>query len=212
MEAAIRTLDEIGYAKASLAQIAQRAGISTALISYHFADKIDLMNHLLDNLLASNTAYVEEQVQRERTPEAKLRAYIRAGVRYLRDHPARSIALIEILFHARTPDNVPYYRLQEDGEDEDPTLRILLDILREGQRQGVFADFHPKVAAHFIQGAIGEYMLDPSLTRKVDPETYADELFRIVQKAVLKNTAADVTTEDATVERLESALNGHHDE
>jgi hypothetical protein len=27
-------------------------------------------------------------------------------------------------------------------------------------------------------------MLDSSLTRKVDPETYADELYRIVQKAV----------------------------
>jgi len=184
MEAAIRTLDEIGYAKASLAQIARRAGISTALISYHFADKIDLMNSLLVNLLASTTEYVEERVQRERTPEAKLRAYIRASVDYLRAHPSRSIALIEILFHARTPDNVPYYRLQEDDEDEDPALRMLRSILREGQEQGVFADFHPDVMAHFIQGAISEYMLDSSLTRKVDPETYADELYRIVQKAV----------------------------
>jgi hypothetical protein len=44
IEAAIRTLDEIGYVQASLAQIAKRAGISTALISYHFSDKDDLMN------------------------------------------------------------------------------------------------------------------------------------------------------------------------
>ncbi|MEQ6854825.1 TetR family transcriptional regulator [Lysinibacillus capsici] len=38
IEATIATLDDIGYVKASLAQIAKRASISTALISYHFVD------------------------------------------------------------------------------------------------------------------------------------------------------------------------------
>src|SRR5690606_15369112 len=86
MQAAIRTLDEIGYARASLAQIAKRAGISTALISYHFADKLDLMNHLLINLLQSTSRYVTERVNREQTPEQKLNAFIRASLEYLRDH------------------------------------------------------------------------------------------------------------------------------
>lgn len=184
MEAAIRTLDEIGYARASLAQIAKRAGISTALISYHFADKLDLMNHLLINLLESSFQYIADRVNREQTPEQKLNAYIRANLEYLRDYPSRSIALIEIIFHARTPDNVPYYRM--DDEDEDPTLQLLRSILREGQEQGVFGDFHPDAMAHFIQGAIGEYMLDNSMARRLDLDTYSDELIRFVNKAVKK--------------------------
>ncbi len=186
MQAAIRTLDEIGYARASLAQIAKRAGISTALISYHFADKLDLMNHLLINLLQSTSRYVTERVNREQTPEQKLNAFIRASLEYLRDHPDRSIALIEIIFHARTPDNVPYYRM--DDEYKDPLLQLIRNILREGQQQGVFGDFHPDAMAHFIQGAINEYMLDNSMARRLDLDTYSDELIRIVNRAVKKNS------------------------
>ncbi|WP_256992787.1 hypothetical protein [Paenibacillus sp. SSG-1] len=35
-------------------------------------------------------------------------------------------------------------------------------ILREGQEQGVFGDFHLSVMSNMIQGAIGEYMLNPA--------------------------------------------------
>lgn len=58
MEAAIKTLDEIGFVKASLTQIAKRAGISTALISYHFKDKFDLMNHLLVKLMEDSISFI----------------------------------------------------------------------------------------------------------------------------------------------------------
>ncbi|MBK3494253.1 TetR family transcriptional regulator [Viridibacillus sp. YIM B01967] len=47
MQAAIMPLDEIGFVKISLSQIAKRAGIFTALVSYHFSGKSDLMNYVL---------------------------------------------------------------------------------------------------------------------------------------------------------------------
>src|SRR5688572_10818784 len=81
-EAAIQTLDEIGYVKASLAQIASRAGISTALISYHFADKSDLMNHLLKKLIERSTAYILEKVHQESTPWERLNTFIVASLAY----------------------------------------------------------------------------------------------------------------------------------
>src|SRR5690625_3292065 len=108
IEATIKTLDEIGYVKASLAQIAKRAGISTALISYHFADKSDLMNHLIINLLEGSAFYILEKVHQENTPPEKLNAFIVASLEYQCTHPAHNTALIEIIFHARTPDNTPY--------------------------------------------------------------------------------------------------------
>ena len=44
VDAAIETIAEIGYAKASFARIAERAGLSsTGLISYHFANKSELI-------------------------------------------------------------------------------------------------------------------------------------------------------------------------
>ncbi|MED4953687.1 TetR/AcrR family transcriptional regulator [Paenibacillus macerans] len=184
--AAIRTLDEIGYVHASLAQIAKRAGISTALISYHFADKNDLMNHLLMKLVELSTVYVLDKVRPANTPEEKLEAFINASLAYQGTHPAHNTALIEIVFNARTPDNIPYYKLDDEDEEEDPLARELKTILQEGQRQGVFGDFHAGVMCKMIQGAISEYMLTSAHNKETDLETYSNELVKIVKRAVGK--------------------------
>jgi len=182
IEATIQTLDEIGYVKASLAQIAKRAGISTALISYHFSDKSDLMNHLLMKLVESSTSYILERVHQENTPQEKINTFIFASLDYQVTHPAHNTALIEIIFHARTSDNTPYYKLSDD--EEDLMLKELRLILQNGQDAGVFGDFNIDVMANMIQGAIGEYMFNPSLTKKVDLKTYSNELIKIVNIAL----------------------------
>jgi TetR/AcrR family transcriptional regulator, transcriptional repressor of bet genes len=182
VEAAIKTLDEIGYVQASLAQIAKRAGISTALISYHFADKDDLMNHVLMNLLEKSTSYILERVHQHDTPHEKLNAFIVASLAYQGTHPAHNSALIEIVFNARTPDKIPYYNLNDD--EEDPLLTELQQILRDGQEKGVFGVFNVDVMSSLIQGATGEYMLSTAVTKKVDLETYSSELAKIVDQAV----------------------------
>jgi len=181
IEAAIKTLDEIGYIQASLAQIAKRAGISTALISYHFSDKDDLMDHVLMHLLGESTSYVLDRVHPHSTPHAKLNAFIFASLAYQGTHRAHNSALVEIIFNARTPDNVPYYKLSDD--EEEPLLHELQQILQDGQEKGDFGVFNVNVMCSLIQGAIGEYMLNTAVTQKVDLETYSNELTKIVQQA-----------------------------
>lgn len=183
LEAAIRTLDEIGYVKTSLSQIAKRAGISTALISYHFSDKTDLMNFVLTKLAERSTSFVLERVRKETTAQAKLNAFIAASLDYQRTHPAHYTALVEIVFNARTPDNIPYYKLNDEDED-DALKRELLQILRDGQSSGEFGPFHPEVMASLIRGAIDEYTLTFGDTKKLDPETYCRELVELVSRAV----------------------------
>ncbi len=182
VEAAIKTLDEIGYVQASLAQIAKRAEISTALISYHFSDKDDLMNHVLVNLLESSTSYILDKVHSHSAPQEKLDAFIVASLAYQGTHPAHNSALVEIIFNARTPDKTPYYKLSDD--EEEPLLDELQQILRQGQEAGVFGAFNIDVMASLIQGAIGEYMLSTAVTKKVDLETYSSELIKIIHQAL----------------------------
>lgn len=182
IEAAIKTLDEIGYVNASLSQIAKRAGISTGLISYHFSDKQDLMNHLLMNLIEKSTASILKMVQGEYEPKEKLEAFITASLSYQGTHHAHTTALIEIVFNARTPENIPYYKLSDD--DEDLLMDTLCEILLDGQRKGQFGNFNAEVMANLIQGAIGEYMLGAAITKKVDLETYSRELVNIINKSV----------------------------
>jgi len=185
IEAAIATLDEIGFAHCSLSKIAKRAGISTALISYHFKDKQDLMDQTLMTLLDSATSYVVERTKNAKTPWEKLRAYIEASLAYQSAYPKRNHALIEIIFHARTPENIPYYKLGD--EDEEPLMLELQQILREGQASGEFGDFNVDVMATAIRGAIGEYMVNPNFSTKIDLDLHAAELVKIFAKAVRKD-------------------------
>ncbi|MFY0758023.1 TetR family transcriptional regulator [Metabacillus dongyingensis] len=183
-EAAIKTLDEIGYVKASLSQIAKRAGISTALISYHFSDKNDLLNHLLMKLIERSTSYILERVHKEKTSSLKLSAFIGASLAYQGTNPAHNTALLEIIFNARTPDHIPYYKLSDDEEDQ--IMKELQQILRDGQSIGEFGEFHIEVMSTMIQGTISEYMLTSPVTKKVDLETYTNELIGMILQVVKK--------------------------
>lgn len=187
--AAIRTLDEIGYVRASLAQIAKRAQISTALISYHFKDKEELMNYTLATLLSNTITFVLEHTNTAQSARAKLQAYIVAHLMYQDTHQDAYHALVEIIFNARTPDNVPYYRL--NNEEDDPLRRELQDILRYGQQRGEFRHFPIAVMVTAIQGAIGEYWVNPHLAITINAVAYAEELVHLFERAVLCDAHGD---------------------
>lgn len=181
IEAAIVTLNEIGYVKSSLAQIAKRAKVSTALISYHFRDKNDLMNATLLQLITDKTSYISERIQAISTVRDKLHAFIKTSITYHSERSAYNTALIEIVFHARTPDNVPYYKLNND--EDDPLANELHQILKKGQSKGVFYKFNVSVIASAIQGAIDEYLF---INSKIDLELCSIELVRLFDRAIVK--------------------------
>ncbi|WP_246247677.1 TetR/AcrR family transcriptional regulator [Piscibacillus halophilus] len=134
-------------------------------------------------MLEGSSTYILNKVHQETTPHGRLNAFITASLAYQDTHPERNTALIEIIFNARTPDNIPYYKLS-DVEDEDPIMNELRSILRDGQAKGVFGVFNIDVMANMIQGAIGEYMFNTDITKKFDWRTYSRELVNIVNQAL----------------------------
>lgn len=182
VNAAIMTLDEIGYIHTSMAQIAKRAEISTALISYHFRDKNDLMDYTLMKLVTDMSNYVLDRTKAALGPSDKLRAYIEGSIAYQSDNPSCHIALVEIIFHARTADNVPYYKMNDD--EEDPLESELQRILLLGQKQKEFGDFDVRIMTAAIRGAIDEYTLNGKLKGYVDSQSYSAELVKVFNRAV----------------------------
>lgn len=61
IQSCIDTLEEVGYTKVSLTKIAKKAKVSTGLISYHFSDKMDLINQTLLYLLEKNWILLVEK-------------------------------------------------------------------------------------------------------------------------------------------------------
>lgn len=142
------------------------------------------MNHVLVKLLERSASYILERVHQESTPRGKLNVFIVASLAYQGTHHAHNSALLEITPNARTPDNIPYYKLNDD--EEDPLMHELQQILRDGQDRGDFSAFNVEVMANMIQGAIGEYMLpNTTISKKVDLETYSRELVKIVNQALI---------------------------
>jgi TetR/AcrR family transcriptional regulator, transcriptional repressor of bet genes len=180
IKAGIEVLRDNGYINTSLSKIANIAKTSTGLISYHFSGKEDLMNHILLYLVEEEKAFIKEKIEHKQTHMNKLMAFIEAGIAYRGTKRGNITALLEIVFNVRTPDDVPYFRVEMNPEEE---LSLLLeDILLEGQTAKEFIDFNVKVVAMIIRGAISLSMSLPQNEEVIRFEDYSDE----VKKNVLK--------------------------
>lgn len=179
IDAAIETVNELGFAQSSLAQIASRARTSKSVISYHFDGKEELLEQVVDQVFSRAGELIVAAVEREVTPRAKLAAYVRAELAFIRDHRDAMMAANDILISHRSADGVPLY-LQ--GGDEETAL--LESILREGQTAGAFAPVDVPVAAvtivHAIDGALTRSQKDPA----TDLDAYADHLVPLLLRMV----------------------------
>lgn len=181
--ACIDTLEEVGYNNLSLTKVAKKAKISTGLISYHFNDKLYLMNRTLQFLVEKQYEFISNRVLLAQSEINKLETFIEAHLAYQETHYKNNIALIEIVFNARNEENVPYYRIEDDEED-DALRTMLLDILKTGQQNGVFSNsFRIDTLASFILGAIEERMLKANSSISI--ENYSDELIKMVKKLTI---------------------------
>src|ERR1700728_3975432 len=84
---AIETIADVGYANASFARIARRAGLSsTGLISYHFAGKSELMAQVANETFAAIGEHMAARMSGARTPGQALESYIRGITEFIAAH------------------------------------------------------------------------------------------------------------------------------
>lgn len=183
--AAIDTVVELGFAKASLAQIAKRAGISKGVISYHFAGKDELMEKLVTEFYLAGAYFMIPRLEAQTTNRDLLRVYIESNVEYVSANRHSISAIAQIFNNFRTADGK--LRFGKEGNDE--LVEAVAAILREGQENGEFRDFDPWVMASSLRAAIdmasGEFEANPEL----DPAHYASELVMIFDRATREDTA-----------------------
>ena len=182
VEAAIETIASAGYASASLARIANRAGISKSVISYHFHGKDDLVGEVIKEAIAKADVMMRPRVTAQRSYAAALRAYIESNLAFMAAYPKHVIALLNI--------SASTYA----GRREDPKAALglgsavgdLEELLRRGQRANEFRDFSPRVMAVTIRNAIDAVPLMLATDRKLDLEQYAHELATTFELATRK--------------------------
>jgi AcrR family transcriptional regulator len=146
LAATIEVIAEVGYRQASFARIAERAGLSsTRLISYHFAGKRDLIGAAAEDVLTSIGRFMERRVRAQTGAAGMLRAYIEGVVEYISTNRERMKALLEILLSGN---------LNYDAATDHAVVGHVEAILRQGQADGEFRDFDPRVVATAVQRAV----------------------------------------------------------
>ena len=97
VECAIETIAEIGYAQASLGQIAKRAKISKGVISYHFANKEELLDQIAIEYYTAWQSYIAPLIEAQKSPTEMLRVYIESNLTFIEENRKHVIAVIEVV-------------------------------------------------------------------------------------------------------------------
>jgi AcrR family transcriptional regulator len=177
--AAIATIAELGYGKASFARIAERAGLSsTGLISYHFSSKEELMGRVVSTVHEVMGRFMHGRVSGAGTPSAMLRAYIEGVVAFIGGHRTEMKALLEIFLNYRPSAGA------EGAYDEAAVISPLEGILRAGQEAGEFRAFDTGVVAMAVQRAVDGLPFVLEARPDLDLDLYARELSTLFGRAV----------------------------
>jgi AcrR family transcriptional regulator len=161
--AAIDTIAEVGYARASLGRIAGRVGVSKGVISYHFAGKDELVREVITDIADRGGAFVYAQAMTLPTAAGRLRAWIESVLGYLAAHRTEAVAFHEIAAASRG-DAAVGAALARLVTDVTPAVRALF---ADGQASGEFrTDFDPQAAATAIMAVIDA--VPPRMARDPD--------------------------------------------
>jgi TetR/AcrR family transcriptional regulator, fatty acid metabolism regulator protein len=187
---AVDVIAEHGYSNATLARIAERAGISKGVISYHFDGKDDLMYEVLTLYEREEQEYIYAKIEAQETPSAELETYLRTNVEYMAVHPKHLKAVVEIVISARDNKGKRKFDITSvewmEGE-----INRLVDILKRGQESGEFRSFDSRLMAISIRGAIENIAMYLLTYSDTDVAEYARELTELFMRATIADEHFD---------------------
>lgn len=149
VETAIATVNELGYPRSSLAEIARRAGVAKSAIVYYFASKDALLLEVVETVFAELGAELLAAVEGVAAPADRLSAYADAYLGHVDEHRAAIAAAVDIVVSHRTADGTPLYLL----EDESDTA-LLRDVIAEGVSSGSFRPIPLAVAVGLVESVL----------------------------------------------------------
>ncbi len=154
LAAAIETVNEVGYQRASLAAIGERANVAKSAIAYYFDSKDALLLSIVDGAFSALGDALTAILPQLEGPAARLEAYAETYLTHVDQHRAAVAAAAEIVVSHRRPDGVPLYLVQQTDESA-----LLREILAEGMHARSFRPMPLDVAVE-----IAESILDRSIT------------------------------------------------
>lgn len=145
IQAAAEVVADVGYASTSTARIAERAGISKGIITYHFESKDEILRSVALRFLDRCSQEVAARIESATTAHEQVHGWIRTELMFFAAHRVESTAMFDIMANHRDPG----FSRAFDDEVTAETQR-LAEILRRGQQQAEFRPFEAETVAHII--------------------------------------------------------------
>jgi AcrR family transcriptional regulator len=171
-----------GYRNASLARIAQAAGVSKGLISHYFGDRETLMEQTAIAIVAHMRSHVGAAVDLTAEVPEILRAAIRYASQVRQTHSRELRAVDQIAHNLRRADGAP--RLDLTAYED--TYQAQEQLLMRGQQEGSLRDFDTRIMAVTYQGAVDTMIAYLDAHPEADAYAYADALTDLLLRAIRK--------------------------
>ena len=194
LTAARAVFAEKGYNGTHVDEIAERAGVNKATLYYQIGDKDTLYANVIHHVLGNIAQNIAAAVAKVDHPEEKLKAYINGIAANVDKNPELPpIMMREIASGGQTLPQVVV-------EDIASVLKVLIGILDQGKKKGIFTDTIPFLIHMMIVGTILFYKKAlpikdrqswlPAAIKARDKKlkgTLGEEVAKLVLKAIKKS-------------------------
>ena len=192
LDAATEVFAEVGFEGARMDAIARRAGVNKAMIYYRIGDKATLYAEVLHRVFSGTADRLLRNLEGARSPEEKIRAYIRVFARTIEENPHLPPMMLREM--ASGGENLPDLVMSDLGR----IVMILKDLLEEGMKAGVFRDIHPAVFHLMIVGPMS------MRTRLKQVAAKRSDLARVLQRVDAEHPNAAGQMEEVLLKGLKA--------
>ncbi len=178
----IDAITELGFTRASVAEVGRRAGVSKGVVTYHFAAKEDLVRAVIDDVLGSMREYLEPRLLAAKPlefPERFIAAYVTEWTGYYRTHSRQVLALVRIHNSFRDESGRPNPAFDVRADD----IAIVARVLTLGQDMGRLGSFDAHVMAVLMKAALDDLLIQFTDSPELDLEAYAAALVTLFEQA-----------------------------
>ena len=133
LQVAEQLFAEVGFDGTSIRDIAQKANINIAMISYYFGSKEKLLESLVLHRISAMSLQLENLLQENLSPIQKIERY----VVYYVDRINSNRCMYQIL-HFELSNKKREINLDTFTQVKNNNLKLLSNIIQEGQEQGLF--------------------------------------------------------------------------
>lgn len=181
----------------TLVDIAQRSGMNSALVAYHFGNKEGLQIAVLENDIAESRAAIGILASSDHPPDTKMRIYLAAMTNVFYRAPYY-VRLIQAMTTTAADDTLTRIA----NELVKPIIETQKSILQEGMRKGIFVKLDPMLFYFQTVGATSDiygqrFVLEkayghPPMTPALHAR-YKKQIVGLLMRSILRDPPADLS-------------------